>query len=357
MRRALIGSAVCLLVLLAAAPGAQASTCSFTPATHTLDIAISTAHDVAGLAVDAQNEIKVSDLTGAITCTNGPPKVTNTDTINVDDNSGGNTSVALQRPNRFAPGFSANGEGGGRNEIEIDVNLGAGTNDLLALNGYPSNRLNLRIGSQGVNTNAIDLGTGTPDVDVTVSGVDVFSIVGSRRGDTVIGQGAVPGDNGTGQTATLVINSAGANDILGGSDTTPDSFDGGSGADTVTYAGAVTAVAGEIDGQIYQNNTVTGLDTLNKIENLIGGPKGDGLTGDANANVIKGGRGPDLLKGLGGPDELHGDRGSDILRGNADIDTLFALDHNIDTEINCGGGSNAAESATVDPQDPAPLSC
>ncbi len=308
--------------------------------------------DVAALSVDSQNEIGIRDAASApISCVGGTPKVTNVNTIEITDTStGGLTRAVIKRPNRFAPGFSAAGEGSGPNEIEFMVDLGDGMGDVLRFDGYPSNRLNLRYGQAGVNTNAVDLGSAMPDVDVSVANVEGYEVRGSKLGDTVIGYGATPSDSPA--YIPLTVNGMGANDLLGGGEITPDVFNGGSGTDTVTYVGATTSVLGSIDGVIYQNNTVTGHDTLSHVENLIGGKVGDELSGDDGANSIHGGPGPDELKGKGGRDRLFGDRGSDILRGNLGIDKLFAFDHNKDTRIDCGAGSNADESATADPQDP-----
>ena len=79
----------------------------------------------------------------------------------------------------------------------------------------------------------------------------------------------------------------------------PTLFNGGRGRDTVTYGAALESVVGKINGQIYENNTVTGLDTLTGIETLIGSSQGDELSGDGGRNTLKGGRGGDLIHGRG----------------------------------------------------------
>ena len=94
------------------------------------------------------------------------------------------------------------------------------------------------------------------------------STEGSSGGDRVRASRAVPGD--TFATVPLEISTRGGGDLLGGGDVPPDALDGGPGRDTVTYGAALESVAGKINGQIYENNTGTGLDTLTAIETLIG---------------------------------------------------------------------------------------
>jgi len=61
---------------------------------------------------------------------------------------------------------------------------------------------------------------------------------------------------------------------------------------------------------------------LSGIENVIGTPYDDGLTGNASANVLEGGRGDDLLSGNGGNDTLIGGSGADRMQGGSGTDTV-----------------------------------
>ena len=202
-----------------------------------------------------------------------------------------------------------------------------------------------------MNTNPADLKGSSPDVDITPGGVDLFRGQGSSGPDRVRASGAVPGD--TPATVPLEVNARGGDDLLGGGDVAPDALNGGRGRDTVTYGAALESVLGKINGQIYENNTVTGLDTLTGIETLIGSSQGDELSGDGGPNTLKGGRGGDLIHGRGSRDRIIGGPGPDELFGDSGIDSLFAVDRTRDTGINCGNGSNRKELARVDRSDPA----
>jgi Ca2+-binding RTX toxin-like protein len=103
------------------------------------------------------------------------------------------------------------------------------------------------------------------------------------------------GDSSTNRNSLF---GAGGDDVLeplGGS----DSVDGSTGTDLITYAseGAVT-----VDLPSFTGTTATGTDTIFEVENVIGSPMGDTITGDSNNNV---------LDGLGGTDTLMGGDGSD----------------------------------------------
>ena len=56
------------------------------------------------------------------------------------------------------------------------------------------------------------------------------------------------------------------------------------------------------------------------IENVIGGPFDDVVTGSAAANRLEGRAGRDVLRGLGGDDALEGDAGNDALDGGPGVD-------------------------------------
>ncbi|MSO41602.1 MAG: hypothetical protein EXQ70_06880 [Solirubrobacterales bacterium] len=181
--------------------------------------------------------------------------------------------------------------------------------------------------------------------------------MGSAGRDTILGSGAVPGDYSGSGLIPIEINAHGGSDRLSGGNESPDALNGGAGVDTVTYGAADRGVAGAIDGQIYENNTVTGLDTLTGIESLVGSPLIDTLSGSAGSDRLKGGRGADVLHGLAGKDLIVGGRGRDEMFGDKGIDVLFATDGKRDLRIDCGLGANRKEVAKTDPKDPKPNSC
>jgi Ca2+-binding RTX toxin-like protein len=104
---------------------------------------------------------------------------------------------------------------------------------------------------------------------------------------------------------------------------------------------------------------------------VIGGPRGETLTGTEGRDLVIGHRGNDVLAGLGGNDRLRGGggddtvdggagddrlgggRGADSLAGGEGDDRLFALvpDGTVDT-LDCGAGAGdvarvRAEDVTV----------
>ena len=135
----------------------------------------------------------------------------------------------------------------------------------------------------------------------------------------------------------------GRNDTLEGAGGN-DSIDGGDGADTASYATATLGVTVDLRMTTAQNTGGAGTDTLNRIENLLGGAGHDRLIGDGLGNAITGGTGNDSINGGAGPDSLfgglgedlieggegddmlNGHRGRDLLIGGAGNDTLFAED-------------------------------
>jgi len=322
---------------------AASTSCTYYPPPLGLIDVVLTSDDAMRLEV-VGGDVQVQDGVGTlIPCSGGTATTAATATIDITDGSG--TGIAPSFVTIVDPGELAG--------AKIDLDLRGGI-DAVAFQAA-SAPLDLRLGAAGVNTNPVDLKGPSPDVDVSPGGVDEFRAEGSSGADRVWAPGAVGGDSPT--TVPLKITANAGDDLLGGGEVSPDVFDGGSGTDTVSYATATQGVAGPINGQVYVNNTVTGLDTLTGIEALVGSPLGDELSGDGGPNTLKGGRGDDLIRGRGGKDRIFGGRGRDQLFGDLGIDALFAADRRRDAVIDCGGGSNRRELAKVDRSDPAPRSC
>ncbi len=95
-----------------------------------------------------------------------------------------------------------------------------------------------------------------------------------------------------------------------------DLLEGGHGIDTVSYATANAGVVVDLNLVGQQDTGGGGLDTLVRIDNLIGSDYHDTLIGNASDNVLIGGRGDDLLTGGGGNDTFvwqKGDTGHDTV--------------------------------------------
>ncbi|MDO8252681.1 MAG: M10 family metallopeptidase C-terminal domain-containing protein, partial [Rhodoferax sp.] len=86
-------------------------------------------------------------------------------------------------------------------------------------------------------------------------------------------------------------------------------------------------------------------DTVNGVENFIGGTGNDTISGNGIANQLSGGDGNDALNGLGGADTLNGGDGNDTLTGGAGADTLTGglgidvFDYNATNESGVGAAA------------------
>ncbi|MCC7090516.1 MAG: VCBS repeat-containing protein [Nitrosomonas sp.] len=81
--------------------------------------------------------------------------------------------------------------------------------------------------------------------------------------------------------------------------------------DTITYAAAASAVTVNLNLTTQQNTGGSGLDTLSKVENLIGSAFNDNLSGNTANNVLVGNAGNDTLAGWSGADTMLGGPGND----------------------------------------------
>jgi hypothetical protein len=247
-------------------------------------------------------------------------------------------------------------EGDGSSEIEIFVNLAGGTSHLLSVRfgDFPSR---FAVGQDGFNLNADE---STDDLDITVLGTPEIDVRGGFA--TPVNVGAQGGD-GTGAARTdpieflgssagdTVVGGDGADEInaLGGNDTVQghvgddlvrlglgdeDTFDGGSGFDTVDYAGGMIATGVTVDLALTgpQPTGVGGVDTLAGVENAAGTMLDDVLRGTDGPNILDGGGGGDILEGRGGLDLLNGRTGNDRIE---------ARDGGADT-VDCNDGADVA---------------
>jgi hypothetical protein len=173
-------------------------------------------------------------------------------------------------------------------------------------------------------------------VDLPPSEVVVVSVI-ADTGLPSIG-GTAGNDVLSGTPIAEAISGLAGDDILSGSGG-DDILDGGAGNDTVDFSAAAgTGVA--VDLSITGVQTISaseGNDTLKDIENVIGSPLGDTLTGDVAANSLDGGAGADTISGAGGADSLVGGTGADTLDGGAGNDDLSGGD---DADILIGGADN-----------------
>ena len=129
---------------------------------------------------------------------------------------------------------------------------------------------------------------------------------------------------------------AGDDTLIGGAGA--DGFTGGAGEDTVSYANArdekVTVVLGRAAGATADANNPSHSDgdyfidpdgegpLTHGVENVIGSPRGDTITGDDGPNKLWGGAGADVLNGGAGDDTIDGGAAGDDIDGGTGEDTV-----------------------------------
>ncbi len=164
----------------------------------------------------------------------------------------------------------------------------------------------------------IDGGAGD-DVIVGSDGDDV--IVGGDDNDTI--DGGAGDDTITASDGNDIVQGGEGNDTIvaahgGGNDT----YDGGDGIDTIKFESAENGVNVNLEEGTATDATDTyyiGDDVLTNIENVVGSPGNDDITGDAQVNALYAGTGDDILDGGEGDDILDGGEGADtaIFSGNS----------------------------------------
>ena len=204
-----------------------------------------------------------------------------------------------------------------------DDTLGGGTGGDTMDGGEGNDTIAGDDGSDSIAGNSGEDNIAGGDQGDTLSGGDgADSVAGQAGNDTVRGN---DGDDG-------LFGGAGDDGLDGGGGA--DAISGGEGTDTADYSGTAGAPivvdlsTGEVAGG-------AGADVLAGVENVIGTPFDDELTGDATANALSGGAGEDTIDGAGGNDtESGGDgndvftqtgevaNGADVMHGGGGIDTV-----------------------------------
>ncbi|RED44698.1 calcium-binding protein, partial [Aestuariispira insulae] len=150
---------------------------------------------------------------------------------------------------------------------------------------------------------------GSGSVNLDASAMNAEIVVGGAGNDILFTSG---------ETSVELHGGAG-DDTLSGSNAA-DTFVGGAGLDSVSYADADSAVSVNLT-----DKSVSGAaagDVLMGIEGVIGTDYDDQLAGDDQANILRGGKGADQLDGGAGDDILEGGAGADTLKGGEGSDTV-----------------------------------
>lgn len=223
--------------------------------------------------------------------------------------------------------------GGGGNDVIVGGE-GAGDDSYFGGTGFDLIRYTSATAAIRVDLNAGTASSRFANQDAGIGNDRLNGIeaaVGGSGDDVLIG----------GSVANVLIGEDGDDTLQGrgGSDT----LDGGEGRDTASFADSSGSVVVTLSGGNVVYATVGGLkdDRLRNIENLLGGPSGDRLTGDGLDNVLNGNAGDDTLAGGGGTDTLIGASGKDLLKGGAGSDVLFG-DVGVDTLLGGTDGDTLA---------------
>lgn len=137
--------------------------------------------------------------------------------------------------------------------------------------------------------------------------------VGTTGNDILLGLGG--GDTLTGNAGNDVVDGGSGNDrVIATINDGNDIYIGGSGTDTYDLSGTAAAALVSLTTNT-ASSAQTGLDTLNRFENVIGGTGNDTITDGVGINAINGGNGNDTFI-------MTNDNSRDAIRGGAGIDTV-----------------------------------
>lgn len=170
-------------------------------------------------------------------------------------------------------------------------------------------------------------------------GDDVLRVADSRALDPSLAPIWVTAGTG----ADTVAGGPNGEVILDAGDGEADRFNGGGGADMVSYAGRKAAVRVTVGAP--------GEDVVERITGIIGGNGDDVLIGSAGADHLDGGPGRDRLEGRAGNDKLSGGRGPDRLYGGGGADRLSGDDYRSSTSrdlLDGGPGNDRLDLSAAD---------
>ena len=358
MRFGMLAVGAVALLSTATAHAQSAATCSFDGPSATLTITVDGIAAVVTRTGPGQIRLNNVACAGAT--------VTTTDTIVVN---GGELVDPVTVTGSFAPGLTT--EETGTSEIEWTFDMGAGNDNVrINFNDVPSTVI--------FTAGGIDIAN-DGDEDMTTSGIEKLRIYTSTGDDTfdassylggaVLLWGLAGNDSLYGGPGLDTLYGQAGNDTLyggdggdtmiggpgddfyygeGGNDKFKqdagldgnDSFDGGTGIDTVDYSKRTVGVTVTMDdGLANDGEPGSEADFVDlSVENATGGAGDDVLVGSDALNVLTGNDGDDQLFGGRGGDELHGGNGADVLTGDNGNDQLFG-DGGADS-IDGGGGND-----------------
>ena len=184
------------------------------------------------------------------------------------------------------------------------------------------------------------------------TGIDTLSniegITGTGGNDTINGSSNADKLDGA-EGSDVIAGGAGDDYVLQSDHTGNDTLDGGSGNDVLDYSGATASldhVTVDLKSGIVQkwhDGAISGTDTIQLFESIVGSAHDDVMTGNDQANVFIGSAGNDTINGVYGNDLVDGGSGNDLLYFGWDNDDIRGGDG--DDHFVFDG---ATESATLD---------
>jgi len=393
--RAISGGALVIAGGIVLSPAASAATagCGYDAGTKVVTVGVPPTD---GITHTVSRDVAGNILADGGSC--GGATVTNTDTIFVPNSGSGHQSFAIdERNGAFAPGATA--EATGLSEIEFEVSLGQGTDDLTITGTPQADRITLASASKARLN-------GDTDADITLGDTEDFVVNGGGGNDTVVvklatagtlvygGPGndrltggveteGLYGDNGkdvlTGGDGNDTLEGGDGNDRLtggygndtlwpengddvvsggGGRDSIEfdpsadgaDMVSGGTGSDTAGFEGRSSSVTATLDDVADDGAPGEGDNIASDIENVNAGSGADTLVGNDADNYLNGGDGPDSITGGDGDDQLSDGAGDDFLFGGNGDDNLYTTQGD-DVASGEGGSDTISADSVADGSD------
>jgi Ca2+-binding RTX toxin-like protein len=393
--RAVSGGALVVAGAIGLAPDASAATaaCDYDSGTKVVTVGVP--------PIDNLTHTVSRDVAGAILVDGAPcgaATVTNTDTIIVPNAGSGTQSFEIDETNGpFAPGATA--EGTGISEIEFQVSLGQGTDNLTILGTAQADAITL-VSAAKARLN------GDKDPDITLGDTESFTVRGQGGNDKIkvglatdgtyvyggpgndrltggVGADALYGDSGKdvsiGGDGNDLLDAGTGDDTLSGgygndtlwpdagddvvtgdggrdsfqADNAPDGADvvsGGSGTDTANYNLRTSGVTVTLDDVADDGAPAEGDNIASDFENVNTGSGADTLTGNDADNFLDGGDSPDVITGGDGDDALSDGNGNDFVFGGNGDDT-FNTGQGDDVASGEGGADTFFAASVVDGSD------
>lgn len=302
-------------------------------------------HDV--LTVDGANiKVYLNDGSGALTLQSSIPTGISANSVELADINGDGASdvvVANLDINNGAP--------------RVFVNDGTGNFTTIVAFSTPSNSYYTTT-SDVDNDGLIDI-ISPNSLSDTISIYRQFVEIGTQSNDLLsvssgdTGLGLAGNDQITAASGSSELNGGSGSDLLNGG-AGGDVLIGGDGADTVVYDASTSGVTIDLLSGTASGGDATG-DTLTSIENVVGSPQSDTVSGSAIDNVISTGDGNDTVAAGSGNDTVSTGAGSDIIvggngagidqyDGGLGIDTIRYSSAQADITVNLSAGSAYATS-------------